>query len=1096
MRVLRSVSSAVALLFVIASALFAQAGVTISGTVTSDQGVPLVGATVFLQGTNIGAQTNEAGRFTFVVPNARANGQATTLTARVIGYSAASIPITLTPGSSVNHDFLLAVNPFHLGEVVVTGAGTSTTRERLTTTINTVDSATVRRAVQPQNIVSALAAQAPNVEVRTQSGEPGASASIRIRGATSLTGANQPLFIVDGQPIDNSTTSTQGGNQGTVTTNRAADINPDDIESVEILKSAAAAAIYGARASNGVIVITTKSGHAGPTRYSVSSTETWDKPRVPDILQRQYGQGTGGVNATCGGPDCAVTALSWGAPLGGTPVYNHENELFDTGLSADNNVQISGGNDRTTFFASGGLTGQDGYFKGPNNKYNRATARLKATQVISSKFSIGGNFSYIDDRGKYVQKGSNTSGIMLGAMRTPPNYNNLDTYTPSGLQRPYRFPEPTSIAALQTHAYYDNPFFVLDNPGNRSELGRAISNINADWNPIDWLNVKYTLGADYYNDNRLAALPLTSANDKRGNVIRFTASNLEIDHNLLGVVKHDFTPNIDATFTVGQNLNSRRYRQLADEGDGLIAPFPLAIQNTVNKGASNLLNLVFPFAGTAEFRSLAYIESYFGQGELSLYNQLVLNAGIRNDGFSTFGASTRRHNFPKASAAWTFTNALGDRAKSILSYGKLHFAYGETGKEPPLYAAVTTLASGQTFGSGYNDAILSSINGQGGLVTSQTLGNPALRPERNRENEYGADLAFLNNRIDLAATYYTRRADDVILGVPVNSSGTGAQFAIKNAASITNKGTELTLNIRPFTRSAFAWDAGVQFGQNRGNVKNLNGAEFIPYNSEGFNGGIGSSTVGFAPGVIRGSDFVRCGRGLILADAANTNVDAVCGAAANAKQALYLGIDGKPIVDNTDRVIADPNPKYTMSYRSSVTLLGKLRLSGLLDVRRGGQVWNQTLSVLNNFGTSKYTGDLRSQQGQFGKNFLTDVYPYVAGPGAGKVAFHNPAEWQAWFTGDGGGFGPATAQAVEDASYTKLRELSLSYTVEQAWVKSLTGFSTVDVRVGGRNLKTWTKYKGYDPEVNLGGAEYLTQGLDYFINPPTRSFVLALSFNR
>ena len=708
MRLLRSTSSAFALLVTLASALHAQSGVTVTGSVTSNQGVPLPGATVFLQGTNIGAQTNEAGRFTFVVPSTRANGQAAVVTARVIGYTASSTSITLSPGSAINHDFLLTVNPFHLGEVVVTGAGTSTTRERLTTTINTVDSSALRRAVQPQNLVSALAAQAPNVEVRTQSGEPGASASIRIRGATSLTGANQPLFIVDGQPIDNSTTSTQGGNQGTVATNRASDINPEDIQSIEILKSSAAAAIYGARASNGVVVITTKSGHAGPTRYSLTSTETWDKPRIPDMLQRSYGQGSNGVAAVCGGPDCRVTALSWGAPLaGGTPVYNHENELFDTGLTADNNLQISGGNDRTTFFASGGLTSQDGYFKGPNNRYNRATARLKGSQVVSSKLTIGGNFSYIDDRGKYIQKGSNTSGVMLGALRTPPNYNNLETYTASGLQRPYRFPDPTSVASMQANAYYDNPFFVLDNPGNRSEVGRSVSNVNADWNPLEWLNVKYTLGADYYNDSRLQALPLTSANDKRGNVIRFTASNLEIDHNLLAIAKHDFGTSLNATFTLGQNLNSRRYRQLADEGDGLIAPAPLAIQNTVNKGASNLLNLVFPFSGTAEFRSLAHIESYFAQAELSWLDQLVVNAGIRNDGFSTFGASTRRHNFPKASAAWTFTNALGSSQTGLLNYGKIHFAYGETGKEPPLYAAVTTLTSGQTFGSGFNDAILS-----------------------------------------------------------------------------------------------------------------------------------------------------------------------------------------------------------------------------------------------------------------------------------------------------------------------------------------------------------------------------------------------------
>jgi hypothetical protein len=173
----------------------------------------------------------------------------------------------------------------------------------------------------------------------------------------------------------------------------------------------------------------------------------------------------------------------------------------------------------------------------------------------------------------------------------------------------------------------------------------------------------------------------------------------------------------------------------------------------------------------------------------------------------------------------------------------------------------------------------------------------------------------------------------------------------------------------------------------------------------------------------------------------------------------------------------------------------KLRVSGLLDVRRGGQVWDQTRSVLSNFGTSDNTL-IRDQQGQFGKNFLTDVYPFVAGPGAGVVAFHNLREWQAWFTGDGGGFGPVGAQAVEDGSYTKLRELSVSYTFDQQWVRSATGFSTVDLRLGGRNLKTWTKYKGYDPEVNLGGAEYLTQGIDYFINPPVRSFVLSLSFNR
>ena len=272
----RAFVGAAVILLAAASTALAQAGTTISGTVTNEQGAPLPGATVLIQGTTIGTHTDDAGRYTIVVPSSRANGQSAVLLARVIGYTARQVPVVLTAGSTVNQDFALVVNPLNLDAVLVTGAGTSTTRERLTTTINSVDSSAISRAANPQNIVSALAAQAPNVEVRTQSGEPGASASIKIRGASSLSGTNQPLFVVDGQPIDNQTVSTQsisdgsgtasGANQSTVAPNRASDLNPNDIESIQILKSAAAAAIYGARAANGVVLITTKSGQPGPTR--------------------------------------------------------------------------------------------------------------------------------------------------------------------------------------------------------------------------------------------------------------------------------------------------------------------------------------------------------------------------------------------------------------------------------------------------------------------------------------------------------------------------------------------------------------------------------------------------------------------------------------------------------------------------------------------------------------------------------------------------------------------------------------------------------------------------------------------------------------
>lgn len=1069
----------------VASVALAQ-GTTVSGRVTNEAGAPLAGASVFIPSLNLGSQTNDAGRYTFVVAGARAAGQTVTLTARVIGFTSKSVQITLTNGQNLTEDFTLVSNPLRLGEVVVTGAGTSTTRERLTSTINSVDSASLHRVAQPQNVVSALAAQAPNVEVRTQSGEPGSSASIKIRGASSLSGTNQPLFVVDGQPIDNSTQSTMGGDQSTVTTNRASDINPADIESIDILKGGAAAAIYGARAANGVILITTKRGHAGPTRYSFTSTETFDNVYTPQLVQTKYGQGFDQVAATCGAPDCVVNRYSWGPEVGaGTPVFNHQDELFDTGLTADNNLQISGGSDRTTFFASGGLTNQNGYFKGPNNKYNRATVRLKGTQEVSSKLTVGGNISYIDTRGKYVQKGSNVSGVMLGALRTPPTYNNEDSFTATGLQKPARFPNPTSVTALQNAIYYDNPFFVLDNDGNRSELGRSIGNVNADWVPLGWLTIKETLGADYYNDSRLETLPLTSANNVLGSVNRLDINNLTIDNNLIATAQRTFSDNLDATLTVGQNLNSRRFRQAAVDGEQLVAPTPFALQNTISQVAT-------------EFKSLQHVQGYFTQAEVNLWQQLVLNVGIRNDGFSTFGASDRRANYPKASAAWTFTKLLGsDQNSGWLNYGKIHFAYGETGKEPPVYGAVTALST-LGFGlGGFGDVLKAGINGQGALSTSTTIGNPALRPERDRETEIGGDFAFFDSKVDLTATYYDKRSSDVILLTPVNAAQFGATSQTLNGAALKNQGVELTLNLHPLQTKNATWDVGVQFGRNKGEVTSLNGAQFITYNTEGFTGAIGSSTVGFAPGVIRGDDFARCGRGLSLTvpgiAGGPQDIDALCGSAA--KGALFLAPDGRPLVDPTDRVIGDPNPKYSMSYNTSVHLWNKLTLSGLLDVRKGGTVWDGTRGILDNFGTGVDTY-VRNQQGTFGKNYQTDVFPVVAGPGAGVVAFASQQDWQDWFQGNGGGFGPVGSQFMEDGSFVKLREIGITYTLDQRWVKSLSGFTSADIRIAGKNLKTWTKYKGFDPEANLGGAEFLTQGLDYFSNPQTRSFVISISLNR
>ena len=567
---------------------------------------------------------------------------------------------------------------------------------------------------------------------------------------------------------------------------------------------------------------------------------------------------------------------------------------------------------------------------------------------------------------------------------------------------------------------------------------------------------------------------------------RFDISNLEIDHNLLATATQQFSDNFTGRVSVGQNLNSRRNRQIFVLGQDLNAPSPLVLQNTLSPQQPQ------------ETRSLRHIEGYFGQLEADLYNQLFLTARVRNDGYSTFGEANRRATYPAATVSWVFSNALGiESGTGAFSSGKLRAAYGEVGREPPVYATINAFSATSVFGSGFGDVINVSQSGAAGLTTAFTAGNPNLKPERNRETEVGTDLGFFDERISLGFTYYDKRSTDVILQVPVSAAQTGFLNQFANAAEITNEGIEATLNLRPVNSDAFSWDIGLQYGRNRGNVVSLAGAQFVSYNTEGFTGAIGSSTVGYAPGVIRGQDFARCGRGLSIdldGDNEVEDIDALCGAGA-ASGALFIGENGLPVADPTDRVIADPNPDWTGALSSTITLGKRLRISGLLDTRQGSQVWNGTRGILYNFGTHSDT-EVRAGEGVYGQGGTWYTNERVAGPGAGQPFASTPAEWQGWLQGNGGGFGEVSSQFIEDGSFVKLRELSAAYTFDQPWVRSRLGLTSFDLRVAGRNLATWTDYTGLDPEANIGGAEFLTQGLDYFNNPQSRSFVLSFTLNR
>lgn len=1070
-------NSLVALMLLSAVAASAAAqGTVISGQVKSDNGQPLGAVTVLLEGMGLGATTDAQGRYSFSVPAGRTQGQSVGLLARRIGYTARTVQVTLAAATSISQNFVLTANPLQLGEIVVTGAGTTTSVEKLGNVRNSVDSTLIRRSNET-NVVEALAGKAPNVVVTSQSGDPGASSYIQIRGNRTIQSTGQPLFVVDGVPIDNQTFSTTANTGGTVSTNRASDVNPNDIESIEILKGSAAAAIYGANAGQGVVLITTKSGHSGATRYSFNSTYSDDQVSHAIPLQTTFGQ-TVTKCLTTPTVGCRAASTSWGPKLApGTPVFDHFGELFRHGSTFDNTLTASGGNDRTLFYLSTTRTNQTGIIKGPNDYYDRTSVRLKASHRLTDRFNVGGSVSYVDDRGSFIQKGSNLSGLLLGALRTPAAFDNTKYLDALGLHRSYRYPNPSPTSESNPVSRgYDNPFFVINRDPATGNVGRTFGNLNADYSPNDWFTIRETLGADYYADQRLEALALTSSSFPQGSVTRLDLTNLIIDHNLLATATKVFSPNLGASLTLGNNLNSKHYRQLSDQGFVLIAPQPYQLNNTI---PANLQN--------TEFESLIHTQSYFAQGTLDLFNQLYLTAAARNDGSSTFGASNRRHWFPKASAAWNFTEKLGTFG-GLIPTGKMRIAYGETGQIPPVYSTIGGLTTGAFVDGWVSSGLSTSQNGFGGLTTSTLRGQPNLGPEISKELEGGMDLALLRNYADLGVTLYRSRTTGVILLTPLAPS-TGFTQQASNAATIRNTGTELTLNLRPITTPTLAWDIGLQYGKNTNEVLDLAGSEFIDVANGSFEGASGAAWKGSRVGVLRGNDFARCGRGLIID---GVNIDQGCGASA-AKNALYIGADGFPVVDPTNRIIADPQPNWTGSVRSSLQIFKNLTFSGLLDIHRGGQIWNGTKGALYFFGKAKDTEN-RNDNVVFGKNFMPahpNASGSVAGPGVGTTV-----QLQNWYQGDGSGFGQVSAQFMEDGSYAKLRELSLTYNLKTGWLVRGFGFQSADLRIAGRNLHTWTKYDGIDPETNLAGAEVLVRGIDYFNNPQTRSLVFSIGLNR
>ncbi|MEP7345571.1 MAG: TonB-dependent receptor, partial [Gemmatimonadaceae bacterium] len=636
---------------------------------------------------------------------------------------------------------------------------------------------------------------------------------------------------------------------------------------------------------------------------------------------------------------------------------------------------------------------------------------------------------------------------------------------------------------------YDNPFWVMNIDKNTSNVGRTFGNVNVDWNPLSWLTIKETVGADYSGDERIEGLPPQSAGDAlSGQLWQGTYTFLGIDQNLIATAQKTWSSAFSTSLTIGQNLSSQKVNQLQSKGTTYISNELFTLNNTVN---ANLQ--------PQNYQSTVNVAGYFAQGGLDLWNALYLTAGVRLDQSSTFPKANRSNYYPKFSAAWDASRWVGSgQGKGILSYLKLRGAYGVVGREPNPYQILTTFNNG-SFGLDFGGG--STTTGQSGLagvISSGTLGTETLKPERTTEFETGFDFGLFNQRVDGVVSYYDQKTTDVIFALPIPPSS-GYGNATSNGGTITNKGWEAQMNWRAFETRDVKLELGANFGRNKNVLVDLTGATYV-----GLAGGFGVSTAvkGEPIGAFYGTDWARCRYEVPDAENVVNGIDmnALCKAAKAPNHSLYVAADGFPIQDDANRVLGNPNATWTGAGRTSITLWRKLNFSSLVDIKHGGVNWNGTRLALQRFGTVAFTtpratcasnGVCTGNLKQFGVDI--EKSPGVVGPGKTTKA----SVGENWYrVGLGNNFNGPTGQGVEDAAFVKLREISMAYTADQTWIKNTFGVQSVEIRLSGRNLKTWTDYLGIDPETNLQGAAGIGRGQDYFNSPQNRSFVIGFSFNK
>ena len=1035
----------------------------ISGKVVDDLGEAIPGVSIIVKGTTIGTITRPDGTYNLNVPE-----NAPAIIFSFVGMKMQEVPYT----GQATINATMVSDTEDLDEVIVTAMGIQRSAKSLTYAQTSVSGDEAAQKSEP-DMLKSIQGKVPGVNISGSTGSPGSATRITIRGNSSVFGNNQPLFVVDGIPYSNDQFNTSdqlvsgGGYSSGIAT-----LDPNNVESMEILKGAAAAALYGSRAANGVILITTKSGGGKKAKQglevSVNSSVAIEKiSNLPDY-QNTYGTGAGFNYADYNG--------SWGAPfssLDKIPLWtNYENafgdllpsevpyqaypnnveDLFQTGVLYDNSVSVSGGDKDASITVTVSDLRQEGYV--PESTYDKTSISLGGQATLANNFKVGGSLSYTT---------SKQNGALLGAS------NASDPAQASSMARtlwlgrswdmslPYEDPQGNSVFFKGV----DHPIWSWKHNKFTSDVDRIVATVNASYDIFDWMTASVVYGMNTYNDRRQQITDIGSvAYDGQGSITDDHIWQQEKETNATLTIRKPLSSSVNLRATAGFNVNQREYERTSVRGINMSVPNIFRLDNTNDQKV---------LTDYYELRRLygAYVDATF-----EYKNYLFFNVAGRNDWSSTLPEDSRSFFYPAVSTSFAFTDAF-DISNNILTNGRVRIAWAKVGNDADPYLLQNIFSvNPSSYENGY------PFNGNPGITTGNTYTDPELTPEFTEELEIGTNLSFLKGRVNLDLAYYDKRTTDQIANVTLPDVS-GYSSLLTNFGEISNKGIEVGLDLTPLKLSnGLEWNIFTSFSKNKNEVVSLkDGVDRIVINSL-FGGGITPVVeVGQPYGALLGTKAARDDDGNLLIDPST----------------------GQLIEDVEQGIVGDPNPDYLLGITNTISFKG-FTLKTLFDYKHGGDLYSVTIQSLLGRGVTKDTEDRAKSfiiPGVYGDaDNLTPILDASGNtiPNTTQISMNDV------FFASGGvssfAMNGADEFNVYDASVFRLREVSLSYELPNRILEK-TPFGSASLTFTGRNLWFFApnipKYTNFDPEINSFGASN-TQGIEYSSLPSSKRYGFSLKF--